>query len=113
MPRVGNRDQKKLYFLCQYKECQSNKCLCLCMVCLCVNLAMNFLILIECLCVCVCVGGGVRGVGGYGTEEGRGSSYGLIILGCCPQMSREWWTFFWVGVIWVMVGMWISVADHM
>ena len=75
------------------------------MVCLCVNLAMNFLILIECLCVCVCVcvgGGGVRG-----------SSYGLIILGCCPQMSREWWTFFWVGVIWVMVGMWISVADHM
>ena len=80
MPRVGNRDQKKVYFLCQYKECQSNKCLCLCMVCLCVNLAMNFLILIE--CVCVCVGGG-------GTEEERGSSYGLIILGCCPQMSRE------------------------
>ena len=84
------------------------------MVCLCVNLAMNFLILIECLCVCVCVwGGGGKGGGGYGTEEGRGSSYGLIILGCCPQMSREWWTFFWVGVIWVMVGMWISVADHM
>lgn len=60
MPRVGNRDQKKLYFLCQYKEYQSNKCLCLCMVCLCVNLAMNFLILIECVCVCVC-GGGLGG----------------------------------------------------
>ena len=75
MPRVGNRDQKKVYFLCQYKECQSNKCLCLCMVCLCVNLAINFLILIECVCVCVCVcggGGEVRGVGGMGRRRGGG-----------------------------------------
>ena len=74
MPRVGNRDQKKGFFLCQYKECQSNKCLvkfiriclCLCMVCLCVNLAINFLI--ECVCVCVC-GGGLGGGGGGGEGE--------------------------------------------
>ena len=67
-----------------------------------------------CVCVCVCGGGGWRGGGEDGAEEGRGGGCGgLIILGCCPQMSREWWTFFWVGVIWVMVGMWISVADHM